>query len=180
MRVTPTALPDVKIIELDRYADERGHFTETYSKRAFAAAGITTDFVQDNSSRSVHNVLRGLHYQVRQPQAKLVRVTFGEILDIAVDLRRSSPTFGHWVAVTLSADEPQVLWIPEGYAHGFVARSASADIVYKTSDYYAPAHERTIAWDDPELAIDWQLSSPPLLSAKDRAGIAFSDAEVFD
>ena len=180
MHVTPTALPDVKIVELESYPDERGCFMEMYNKRAFAAAGITAELVQDNCSRSRQNVLRGLHYQVRQSQAKLVRVTSGEILDIAVDLRRRSPTFGRWVAVILSADRHRVLWIPEGFAHGFVARSASAEVVYKTSDYYAPAHERTIAWDDPDLAIDWQLPGPPLLSAKDRTGIAFRDAEVFE
>ena len=181
MKVTSTKIPDVLIIEPRVFGDERGFFFESYNRRAFAeATGIDVDFVQDNHSKSVRGVLRGLHYQIRQPQGKLVRVCSGEVLDVAVDIRRSSPTFGQWVGVRLSADNKRQLWIPEGFAHGFVVLSDSAEFLYKTTDYYAPEHERCIRWDDKTLAIDWQYSDDPQVSAKDAAGLAFEDAEVFD
>jgi dTDP-4-dehydrorhamnose 3,5-epimerase len=179
VNVLATAIADVKLIEPKVYGDDRGFFLESYNRRTFAALGIEKDFVQDNHSRSACNVLRGLHYQVSQPQGKLVRVIAGEVLDIAVDLRRSSSTFGKWVSFVLSADNRRMAWVPVGFAHGFVVRSASADFLYKTTDYYAPEHERSIAWNDPDLAIDWQLDGDPVLSPKDRAGRPFREAEVF-
>jgi dTDP-4-dehydrorhamnose 3,5-epimerase len=161
------------------FADARGHFFESYNRRALAEHGITADFVQDNHSSSTRGVLRGLHYQIQQPQGKLVRVVAGEVLDVAVDLRRSSPNFGRWASFVLSAENHRMAWIPAGFAHGFVVRSASAEFLYKTTDYYAPAYERTIVWNDPALAIDWQLYGEPILSAKDAVGATLSNAETF-
>ncbi|HZR02079.1 MAG TPA: dTDP-4-dehydrorhamnose 3,5-epimerase [Burkholderiales bacterium] len=180
MKVTPTAIPDVLLIEPTVFVDERGFFFESYSERTFARAlGIECRFVQDNQSRSKRDVLRGLHYQVVRPQAKLVRCIAGEVLDIAVDLRRSSATFGKWVSFKLDDVRGHTAYIPAGFAHGFVVRSASADILYKTSDFYFPEFDRCIAWNDPDLAIDWQLEGLPILSEKDRAGAKFRDAEVY-
>ncbi|MBA4291097.1 MAG: dTDP-4-dehydrorhamnose 3,5-epimerase, partial [Pseudomonas sp.] len=162
------------------FGDERGFFFESFNARQFAeATGLHREFVQDNHSRSAKGVLRGLHYQVQQAQGKLVRVTAGEVFDVAVDLRRSSPTFGQWVGVHLSAENKRQLWVPEGFAHGFVVLSEFAEFLYKTTDYYAPEHERSIRWDDPTLAIDWPLTEAPQLSAKDQAGSSFHDAAVF-
>ncbi|WP_397380598.1 dTDP-4-dehydrorhamnose 3,5-epimerase [Pseudomonas sp.] len=180
MQVVTTALPDVLILEPKVFGDERGFFFESFNARQFAeATGLHREFVQDNHSRSAKGVLRGLHYQVQQAQGKLVRVTAGEVFDVAVDLRRSSPTFGQWVGVHLSAENKRQLWVPEGFAHGFVVLSEFAEFLYKTTDYYAPEHERSIRWDDPTLAIDWQLTEAPQLSAKDQAGLNFQDASVF-
>ncbi|MFV0886335.1 dTDP-4-dehydrorhamnose 3,5-epimerase [Metapseudomonas otitidis] len=180
MNVIKTDLPDVLILEPRVFGDERGFFMESFNARTFEeATGLQRTFVQDNHSRSQKGVLRGLHYQLQQPQGKLVRVTAGEVLDVAVDIRRSSPTFGRWVGVHLSAENKRQLWVPEGFAHGFVVLSEFAEFLYKTTDYYAPAHERCIRWDDPTLAIDWQLGEAPQLSAKDQAGVRLEDAEVF-
>jgi dTDP-4-dehydrorhamnose 3,5-epimerase len=180
VKVIPTELPDVLIIEPKVFGDERGFFYESFNAQAFKeATGVDCQFVQDNHSRSQRGVLRGLHYQILQAQGKLVRATAGEVLDIAVDIRRSSPTFGQWVGVLLSAENKRQLWIPAGFAHGFVVLSESAEFLYKTTDYYAPAHERCIRWDDPSLAIDWQLSEAPQLSGKDQAGVLLADAELF-
>jgi dTDP-4-dehydrorhamnose 3,5-epimerase len=180
MQVVTTALPDVLILEPKVFGDERGFFFESFNARQFAeATGLHPEFVQDNHSRSAKGVLRGLHYQVQQAQGKLVRVTAGEVFDVAVDLRRSSSTFGQWVGVHLSAENKHQLWVPEGFAHGFVVLSEFADFLYKTTDYYAPEHERSIRWNDPTLAIDWPLTAPPQLSAKDQAGLNFQDAPVF-
>ena len=162
------------------FGDERGFFFESFNARAFSeATGLNPNFVQDNHSRSQRGVLRGLHYQVQQAQGKLVRVTAGEVYDVAVDLRRQSPTFGQWVGTHLSAENKRQMWVPEGFAHGFVVLSEFAEFLYKTTDYYAPAHERCIRWDDPKLAIDWQLQGEPRLSAKDQQGAFFDDAELF-
>jgi dTDP-4-dehydrorhamnose 3,5-epimerase len=180
VNVVATAIPDVKLIEPKVFGDARGFFFESYNRRALAALGIADEFVQDNHSRSARTVLRGLHYQIRQPQGKLVRVIAGEVLDVAVDIRRSSPTFGKWVSFVLSAENKRLAWIPVGFAHGFVVRSESAEFLYKTTDYYAPEHERSIAWNDPDIAIDWQLDGEPVLSAKDRDGRRLRDAEVFE
>ena len=181
MRVTPTAIAGVLVIEPRVFSDARGFFFESFNERAFAAeAGITAKFVQDNHSRSVRNTLRGLHYQIQQPQGKLVRVVAGEIFDVVVDLRRSSPTFGKWVGNYLSAESKEMMWIPPGLAHGFAVLSDYADFLYKTTDYWAPQHERTLLWNDPELAIAWPLEGEPILAAKDRAGKRLSEAEVFD
>ena len=180
MNVSATAIPEVLIVEPRVFGDERGFFYESFNARAFAeATGLHCSFVQDNHSRSTKGVLRGLHYQVQQAQGKLVRVSEGEVLDVAVDIRRSSPTFGHWVGVRLSAANKRQLWIPPGFAHGFVVLSEFAEFLYKTTDYYAPAHERCIRWDDPTLAIDWQLTGQPQLSAKDQAGLSLQNAELF-
>ena len=180
MKVTPTRLPEVLIVEPQVFGDDRGFFYESYNERAFAeATGLKLRFVQDNHSRSARNVLRGLHYQVRQPQGKLVRVTVGEIYDVALDIRRSSPSFGKWVAVVLSAANRKLCWIPSGFAHGFLVTSDHAEVQYKTTDYYAPEHERCIAWNDRDLAISWPLRGEAVLSAKDRAGLALAQAEVF-
>ena len=181
MRVTPTAIADVLVIEPKVFGDERGFFFESYNERAFAeATGIAAKFVQDNHSRSVNNTLRGLHYQIRQAQGKLVRAVTGEIFDVVVDLRRSSPTFGKWEGHRLSAENKIMLWIPAGLAHGFAVLSDYADFLYKTTDYWAPQHERTLLWNDPELAIAWPLAGEPILAAKDKAGKRLSEAEVFD
>jgi len=179
MNIITTALPDVIVLEPKVFADARGHFFESCNRRTLAEHGITADFVQDNHSSSTRGVLRGLHYQIQQPQGKLVRVVAGEVLDVAVDLRRSSPHFGRWASVVLSAENHRMAWIPAGFAHGFVVRSASAEFLYKTTDYYAPAYERTIVWNDPALAIDWQLDGEPILSAKDAIGATLSNAETF-
>ena len=180
MEAKRLAIADVILIEPRVFGDARGYFLESYNQRAFdAAVGRTVRFVQDNHSRSAQRVLRGLHYQIRQPQGKLVRATAGEIFDVAVDLRRDSPTFGRWVGEILSADNKRQLWVPEGFAHGFVVLSEFAEVQYKATDYYAPEHERCIAWNDPELGIAWPLEGEPVLSAKDAAGVAFSQAAVF-
>ena len=182
MKVTPCAIADVLLIEPKVFGDDRGFFYESYNQRAFRdASGLTLDFVQDNHSKSARNVLRGLHYQIKQPQGKLVRVVAGEVFDVAVDIRRNSPTFGQWVGEILSADNKRQLWVPPGMAHGFVVLSESAEFLYKTTDYWAPEHERCIAWNDPTLGIDWPvLNGEPLLSGKDAKGQAFLQAEVFE
>lgn len=180
MNVIATRLPDVLVIEPKVFGDDRGFFYESFNARAFAeATGCTLQFVQDNHSRSTRGVLRGLHYQIEQAQGKLVRVTAGEVLDVAVDIRRSSPTFGRWASVRLSAQNHRQLWVPPGFAHGFVVLSESADFLYKTTDYYAPSAERCIRWDDPQLAIDWELDGTPILSAKDQNGKALHEADLF-
>jgi len=176
----PTAIPDVLIIEPKVFGDARGFFFESYNERAFAqASGLELNFVQDNHSRSAQGVLRGLHYQFRQPQGKLVRVVRGSVYDVAVDLRKSSPTFGRWVGVALSDSNHRQLWVPAGFAHGFLVTSESADFLYKTTDYYAPEHERCIAWNDPAIGIQWPLDGAPQLSGKDQAGLPLSRAEVY-
>jgi len=180
MQITATKIPDVLIIEPKVYGDERGFFFESFNKKAFEeATGITDDFVQDNHSKSSKGVLRGLHYQIKQPQAKLVRVTCGEVFDVAVDLRKSSETFGQWAGTILSAENKRQFWVPEGFAHGFVVLSDSAEFLYKTTDYYAPEYERSILWSDPGLAIDWQYDGEPLVSDKDAQGVMFTEAEYF-
>ena len=190
MKVIPTALADVLIFEPKVFGDARGFFYESFNQRTFLAAlpklevsgqpAAPVQFVQDNHSRSARNVLRGLHYQIRQPQGKLVRVVRGSAYDVAVDIRRGSPTFGRWVGVELSEENHRHLWVPEGFAHGFVVTSDSADFLYKATDYYAPEHERCIAWDDPEIGIEWPLQGRPALSAKDAAGVRLAHAEVFE
>lgn len=180
MKVIASELPEVLILEPRVFGDDRGFFYESFNARAFSeATGLNRAFVQDNHSRSQRGVLRGLHYQLQQAQGKLVRVTAGEVYDVAVDIRRSSPTFGQWTGVHLSAENRRQLWLPEGFAHGFLVLSEVAEVLYKTTDYYAPAHERCIRWDDPSLAIDWPLDSAPQLSAKDQAGLSLADAELF-
>ena len=179
MKVERTSIADVLVIEPKQFGDARGFFMETWNARSFEALGIDARFVQDNHSRSAKNVLRGLHYQLRQPQGKLVRVTAGEIWDVAVDLRRSSPTFGRWTALRLDAGSKRMLWIPAGFAHGFLVLSDSAEVQYKTTDYYAPEHERTLLWNDPALAIDWPLSGEPVMTEKDRRGTALAAAETY-
>lgn len=182
MKATPTAIADVLLIEPKVFGDDRGFFYESFNQRDFCdACGMRVDFVQDNHSKSARHVLRGLHYQIRQPQGKLVRVVAGEVYDVAVDLRRGSKTFGHWVGEILSADNKRQLWIPPGMAHGFVVLSESAEFLYKATDYWAPEHERCIAWNDPTLAIAWpSVDGAPLLSAKDAKGLAFLQAEVYE
>lgn len=180
MLVTPMALPDVLLLEPKVFGDTRGFFFESYNRKAFQqATGLDVDFVQDNHSRSAQGVLRGLHYQIQQPQGKLVRVTTGAVFDVAVDIRASSPTFGQWVGEELSAANQKILWVPPGFAHGFLVLSESAEFLYKTTDYYAPAFERAIAWNDPQIGIVWPLPFAPLLSAKDQAAVRLQDAEVF-
>jgi dTDP-4-dehydrorhamnose 3,5-epimerase len=180
MKITACAIPDVLLMEPKVFGDDRGFFFESFNQRAFCTAtGLDLQFVQDNHSRSARNVLRGLHYQVVQPQGKLVRVVAGEVFDVAVDIRRDSPTFGKWVGALLSAANKHQLWVPPGLAHGFLVLSETADFLYKTTDYYAPAHERCIAWNDPTLAIDWPLNGQvPMLSAKDAAGKTFLNADL--
>ncbi|CRI59814.1 dTDP-4-dehydrorhamnose 3,5-epimerase [Pseudomonas sp. CCOS 191] len=181
MKATRLDIPEVVLLEPKVFGDERGFFYESFNQRQFdEAVGHTVTFVQDNHSRSAKNVLRGLHYQVRQAQGKLVRVVQGEVFDVAVDLRKSSPTFGKWVGALLSAKNSHQLWVPEGFAHGFVVLSETAEFLYKTTDYYAPEHERCIRWDDTTLNIQWPIGIEPVLSAKDAVGTAFVDAEVFD
>lgn len=180
MIISRSSIPDVLLIAPTVFSDERGFFWESFNERQFfEQAGINASFVQDNHTTSVKGVLRGLHYQIRQPQGKLVRVVAGEVFDVAVDLRKSSPTFGHWTSTALSAENKIQLWIPAGFAHGFFVKSEIAEVLYKVSDYYAPQHERTILWNDPALDIDWPLEGPPLLSAKDRTAKLLRDADVF-
>jgi len=180
MNIVSTQIPDLMIIEPTVFGDSRGFFFESFNQRAFAQAiGPAVAFVQDNHSRSTRHVLRGLHYQIRQPQGKLVRVIHGEVYDVAVDIRQSSPTFGRWAGEVLSAENKKQLWIPPGLAHGFLVLSEAAEFVYKTTDYWAPEHERCILWSDPDLNIDWPLSAEPLVSEKDLKGIRFEDAEVY-
>jgi dTDP-4-dehydrorhamnose 3,5-epimerase len=176
----PTSLPKVIVLEPRVFADERGFFFESYNQKIMAGVGITANFVQDNHSCSCRDVLRGLHYQVKQPQGKLVRVVEGEILDVAVDMRRSSPNFGRWEAVRLSGENKRMMWVPAGFAHGFRVLSEKAHVLYKATDFYAPEHERTLAWNDPDLKINWELDGEPIVSAKDQRGVAFRDAESFD
>ncbi len=180
MKVVETSIPDVLIIEPKVFGDERGFFYESFNAAAFeAATGLKRQFVQDNHSKSQRGVLRGLHYQIQHPQGKLVRVVAGEVFDVAVDLRKSSPSFGRWFGTHLSAQNQRQLWIPEGFAHGFVVLSESAEFLYKTTDYYAPEHERSLLWNDPELGIQWPFDEAPQLSAKDQAGKLLRDAELF-
>ena len=178
--VIKTEIPDLLILEPRVFGDERGFFLESFNEREMREAGIVGHFVQDNHSRSQRNVLRGLHYQVRQTQGKLLRVASGTVFDVAVDLRRFSPTFGRWVGAELSAENKRILWVPPGFAHGFLVLSESADFLYKATDYYAPEFERTIRWNDPDLGIAWPLVGEPVLSAKDAAGTPFREAEFFD
>ena len=180
MEVIQTKIPDVLIIEPKVFGDERGFFLESFNAKAFKdKTGVTVDFVQDNHSRSAQNVLRGLHYQVKNTQGKLVRVTAGTVYDVAVDIRKSSPTFGEWTGCILDGTNHRQLWVPPGFAHGFVVLSETADFSYKTTDYYAPEYERSILWNDPALNIDWKLTGEPLLSEKDKAGVPLEKAEVF-
>jgi len=180
MHIIATALPDVVIVEPKVFGDERGFFFESFNARRFhELTGIAADFVQDNHSRSARHVLRGLHYQIQHAQGKLVRVTTGEVLDVAVDIRKSSPNFGRWVGVVLSAENKRQLWVPPGFAHGFVVRSDYAEFLYKTTDYWMPEHERSIRWNDPAIGVDWGIAGEPVLSAKDVQGKLLADAEVF-
>ena len=180
MKITPTALPGVLVIEPSVFSDDRGFFFESWNARALAESGIDAAFVQDNHSRSRRGVLRGLHYQVRRPQGKLVRTVVGEAYDVAVDLRRSSPAFGRAVGVTLSAENRKMLWVPPGFAHGFLALTDTVDFLYKTTDYWHREHERTLLWSDAALGIDWPLEGEPILAAKDAAGTPLAQAETFD
>jgi len=181
MNVIKTQLDGLVVLEPTVHGDSRGFFFESYNQQVLAkVAGITAPFVQDNHSRSARNVLRGLHYQIRQTQGKLVRVTAGKVFDVAVDIRRSSATFGRWLGVELSAENKRIVWVPPGFAHGFAVLSEYAEFLYKTTDYWASEHERTIAWDDPDLAIAWPINGEPILSAKDKAGARFREAEVFE
>lgn len=180
MQLVPTRIPEVMLLEPVVHGDHRGFFLETFRREVFLAAGIDDEFVQDNHSKSGHGVLRGLHYQVRQPQGKLVRVVQGEVFDVAVDMRRSSPTFGQWVGELLSADNKRALWVPPGFAHGFVVISESAEVTYKCTTYYAPEHERSLLWNDPALAISWPPVREVLLSDKDRNAPVLAAAETFN
>jgi dTDP-4-dehydrorhamnose 3,5-epimerase len=180
MKIIQTKISDVLIIEPQVYGDDRGFFLESFNAQKFAAeTGVTLNFVQDNHSRSSKSVLRGLHYQIQQPQGKLVRVVLGEVLDVAVDIRKDSPTFGEWVSCILSAENKKQFWIPPGFAHGFVVLSDTADFLYKTTDYYAPQYERSILWNDPDIGIDWQITEEPILSAKDRSASLLKTADLF-
>lgn len=180
MKATPLEIPEVILFEPKTFGDERGFFFESFNQRQFeAAVGRAVTFVQDNHSRSARGVLRGLHYQIQQPQGKLVRVVQGEVFDVAVDIRRSSPTFGKWVGVFLSAENKSQLWVPEGFAHGFVVLSETAEFLYKTTNYYAPEHERCIHWEDKSLGIEWPITDLPTLSAKDAQAAMLATAEVF-
>ena len=180
MKVTPTAIPDVLVIEPKVFGDDRGFFFESFNRKVFVqATGFDVDFVQDNHSKSARNVLRGLHYQLRQPQHKLVRVIAGEVFDVAVDIRKGSPTFGKWVGEILSGENKKQMWVPAGFAHGFVTLSDSAELLYKVTDYYSPAHERCIAWNDPAIGINWPDNLAPLLSAKDALGLMLAQADLF-
>lgn len=179
MRVTDTSIRDVKLLRPDVYRDERGFFLETWNARQFAAAGIDAHFVQHNHSKSSKGVLRGLHYQIIHPQGKLLQVIAGALFDVAVDLRRSSPTFGRWVELELSAGDCQLIWVPPGFAHGFLALEDGTEVAYKCTDFYAPEHERTLLWNDPTLGIAWPLNGTPIMSEKDRAGRPLSSAEAF-
>ncbi|MDJ0542945.1 MAG: dTDP-4-dehydrorhamnose 3,5-epimerase [Microcystis flos-aquae DF17] len=180
MKVIPTEIPDVLIIEPQVYGDDRGFFLESFNQKDFREkTGVNTTFVQDNHSMSLKNVLRGLHYQIPNPQGKLVRVVNGSVFDVAVDARQSSPTFGQWVSCVLSAENKRIFWVPEGFAHGFLVLSERAEFLYKTTNYYYPQYEKTIAWNDADLGIDWPLETPPILSPKDQAGQPFKSVEVF-
>ena len=180
MKVTPSQLPEVLLLEPKVFGDERGFFLESYTRRVFReTGGIDVNFVQDNHSRSARNVLRGLHYQLNQPQGKLVRVVAGEVFDVAVDLRRSSPRYGRWMGLNLSAENKRMLWIPAGFAHGFLALSDSTEVLYKTTDYYAPEHERCVLWNDPDIGIDWPRTGVPLVSEKDTCGRRLAEAETY-
>jgi dTDP-4-dehydrorhamnose 3,5-epimerase len=180
MQVIKTAIPDVLILEPKVFGDDRGFFFESFNQQTFQNfTGIKAHFVQDNHSKSAANVLRGLHYQIEQAQGKLVRVTAGEVFDVAVDIRRQSPTFGKWVGVVLSVENNRQMWIPPGFAHGFIVLKDDTEFLYKTTDYYAPQHERCIRWDDPAIGIDWPIVKAPILSGKDQLGLALSEAEVF-
>lgn len=181
MQATKTHIPDVIILEPKVFGDDRGFFIESFNARTFETlTDVTRSFVQDNHSKSARHVLRGLHYQIRQPQGKLVRVVQGEVFDVAVDLRRSSSTFGQWVGVTLSADNKKQLWVPEGFAHGFVVLSEAAEFLYKTTDFYAPEYERSLLWNDPSIGIEWPFEGEPKLAAKDAAAVTLDKAETFD
>jgi len=181
MKVLNTGLPGVMLLQPELFGDERGFFLESFNRGEFERLlDLPGEFVQDNHSRSCKGVLRGLHYQIQQPQGKLVRVIRGDIFDVAVDLRRSSPNFGHWTGLRLNAEQHQQLWVPPGFGHGFLVISPVAEVLYKTTDYWAPVHERCIAWNDPELAIDWPLDGAPTLSGKDGAGVAFAVADVYE
>lgn len=180
MNITPTAIPDVLIVEPRVFGDHRGFFFESFNQRDWQQhTGLDTQFVQDNHSRSVRGVLRGLHYQIQQPQGKLVRVIIGEVFDVAVDLRKSSPTFGKWVGVVLSAENKKQLWIPAGFAHGFLVLSEEAEFLYRTTDYWAPEYERSIAWNDPAIGVAWPDGCEPILSEKDSVAVSFSRAELY-
>ena len=180
MKITRTTIADVLVIEPRVFGDARGFFYESFNQKAFTGAtGLSLNFVQDNHSRSAKGVLRGLHYQIQQPQGKLVRVVRGAVFDVAVDIRKGSPTFGKWIGMELSEDNHKQLWIPAGFAHGFLVTSDAAEFLYKTTDYYAPEHERCIAWNDQDIAIDWPLTTQPSLSAKDQKGLALREAETF-
>ena len=179
MKRLPTAIPEVLLLEPKVFGDERGFFFESYNRRTLAGLGVNADFVQDNHSRSTKGVLRGLHYQRHHPQGKLVRVISGEVFDVAVDLRRSSPSYGQWVSSTLSAENKRMMWIPPGFAHGFLTLSESAEFLYKTTDYWHPDDERCLVWNDPDLAIAWPLAGEPQLAAKDRAGLKLTEADVY-
>jgi dTDP-4-dehydrorhamnose 3,5-epimerase len=180
MNVVKTAIPDVLILEPKVFGDSRGFFLESYNKAQLAEIGIAAEFVQDNHSQSVRNVLRGLHYQLKKPQGKLVRVAWGEVFDVAVDIRRSSPTFGKWVGARLSGENKKQLWVPPGFAHAFVVLSESADFLYKVTEYRSAENERSIVWNDPEIGIEWPMSGEPVLSDKDAAGAKLRDAEVYE
>lgn len=180
MKVIPTEIPDVLIIEPQVYGDDRGFFLESFNQKDFREkTGVNTTFVQDNHSMSLKNVLRGLHYQIPNPQGKLVRVVNGSVFDVAVDARKGSPTFGQWVGCVLSAENKRIFWVPEGFAHGFLVLSERAEFLYKTTNYYYPQYEKTILWNDADLGIDWPLEIPPILSPKDQAGQPFKSVEVF-
>ncbi len=180
MKIIETSIPELHIFEPTIFGDDRGFFFESFNEKTFTElTGRTDKFVQDNHSRSTKNVLRGLHYQIQQPQGKLVRVVSGEVFDVAVDLRKNSGTFGHWAGVVLSEKNKRMLWIPPGFAHGFLVLSESTDFIYKTTDYYAPKHERTLAWDDPDLNIKWPLDDAPVLSTKDQSGKLLSECETY-
>jgi len=181
MQIVQTAIPDVLILEPKVFGDDRGFFYESFNQQQFQSlTGINAPFVQDNHSKSAKNVLRGLHYQIEQPQGKLVRVTVGEVFDVAVDLRQQSATFGQWVGVILSAENKRQLWVPPGFAHGFLVMQDNTEFLYKTTDYYAPQHERCIRWNDAEIDIEWPIQNTPILSAKDQMGLALADAQVFE
>jgi dTDP-4-dehydrorhamnose 3,5-epimerase len=180
MNVVETGIPEVLLFEPKVFGDDRGFFFESYNKKVFIDLGLDRNFVQDNHSRSSRGVLRGLHYQLQQTQGKLIQVVVGTIWDVAVDIRRSSPTFGKWVGEELSAENKRLIWIPEGFAHGFVVLSEFAEVLYKASDFYAPCHEKSLFWNDPDLNITWPLKEEPIVSAKDKAGLLLRDAELFD
>ncbi len=181
MKVTPTAIPEVLVVEPDVFGDHRGFFFESFNQRDWKEqTGLDTEFVQDNHSRSIKGVLRGLHYQIQQPQGKLVRVVVGEVFDVAVDLRRSSATFGQWVGMVLSAENKKQFWVPAGFGHGFMVLSAEAEFLYRTTDYWAPEYERSIIWNDPTIGITWPDSCAPILSEKDKKAVTLADAELYE